>query len=132
MKPIIPRFKNIENIGNNLATQASSSSVISTLKKNKKSFYQTRSTNFSVEQIMKDQTINSNKKANEYKNIYNNYQTPPNKSPKKLLFRHKNNLKLNLSLDLLKEYHHLLILNPKKNYPYLFSLYQNTNLYYLL
>ena len=52
MKPIIPRFKNIENIGNNLATQASSSSVISTLKKNKKSFYQTRSTNFSVEQIM--------------------------------------------------------------------------------
>ena len=109
MKPIIPRFKNIENIGNNLATQASTSSVISTLKKNKKSFYQTRSTNFSVEQIMKDQTINSNKKANVYKNIYNNYQTPPNKSPKKLLFRHKNNLKLGNKRPLIS-----VTINPEK------------------
>ena len=94
MNPIIPRFKNIENIGNNLTTQTSTSSVISNLKKNKKSFYQTNSTNYSLEQIMKNKTINSNRKENVYKNIYNKYQTPPIKSPKKLIFRHKNNLKI--------------------------------------
>lgn len=80
MKKQITKFKRIDEIENNIATQASSSSMMSNLKKNKKSFHQTRSTNFSVEQLTKNQM----KASNTYKNIIKNNQTPPTKSLRKL------------------------------------------------
>lgn len=94
MKPIVPKFKRLDDVGNNIATQPSSSSGINSIKKNKKSFYQTRSTNFSVEQLNKNKS--PNKKENIYKNIYKNYQTPPNKSPKKYEVRKNENSKNSL------------------------------------
>ena len=42
MKPIVPKFKRLDDVGNNIVTQPSSSSGINSIKKNKKSFYQTR------------------------------------------------------------------------------------------
>jgi hypothetical protein len=80
MKKQITKFKRLDEIENNIATQASSSSMMSNLKKNKKSFHQTRSTNFSVEQLTKNQT----KTSNTYKKLIKNNQTPPNKSLRRL------------------------------------------------
>jgi hypothetical protein len=89
MKKQITKFKHLDEIENNIATQASSSSMMSNLKKNKKSFHQTRSTNFSVEQLNKNQM----KASNTYKNIIKNNQTPPTRSPKRLILKKDNSNK---------------------------------------
>jgi hypothetical protein len=89
MKKQFTKFKRLDEIENNIATQASSSSMMSNLKKNKKSFHQTRSTNFSVEQLNKNQM----KASNTYKNIIKNNQTPPTRSPKRLLLKKDNSNK---------------------------------------
>lgn len=65
-KSSVPKFKNLKEIENDI-TQPTSSSGINSVKKDKRSFYQTRSTNFSVEQMKKL-----------------SYQTPTNRSPNKL------------------------------------------------
>ena len=66
MKPINTNFKHLNEIENNLGTQATSSSNYSNLKKNKKSFYQTNSTNYSIEQN-KNQLNNQKRKYQKKK-----------------------------------------------------------------
>ena len=61
MKPLNSEFKHLNEIENHIGTQASSSSNYSNLKKNKKSFYQTNSTNYSIEQN-KNQLNNQKRK----------------------------------------------------------------------
>jgi len=98
MKKQITKFKRLDEIENNIATQASSSSMMSNLKKNKKSFHQTRSTNFSVEQLTKNQM----KGSNTYKNIIKNKQTPPNKSSRRLQLKKdisNNNSVINITIN---------------------------------
>lgn len=80
MNKQISKFKRLDEIENNIATQGSSSSMMSNLRKNKKSFHQTRSTNFSVEHSAKNQM----KGSKTYKNIVKNNQTPPSKSLRRL------------------------------------------------
>ena len=58
MKTKNAKFKHLNEIENNIGTQASSSSNYSNLKKNKKTFYQTNSTNYSIEQKNKNQLNN--------------------------------------------------------------------------
>ena len=77
MKPSIPKFKYLKEIENDKITQPSSSSGINSVKKDKRSFYQTRSTNFSLEQMKKI-----------------NYQTPTNRSPNKLKLKKNSSAKM--------------------------------------
>ena len=76
MKPSIPKFKNLKEIENDKITQPTTSSIINSVKKDKRSFYQTRSTNFSLEQMKKI-----------------NYQTPTNRSPNKLKLKKNSSAK---------------------------------------
>ena len=71
MKPIKSNFKHLDEVGNILTSEASASSILTNLKKNKRSFYQTKSTNFSIEHN-KNQSIHSkspNKKTYQKLNL---------------------------------------------------------------
>ena len=76
MEPSIQKFKNLKEIENDKITHPISSSVIFSVKKDKRSFYQTRSTNFSLEQMKKV-----------------NYQTPTNRSLNKLKLKKNSSTK---------------------------------------
>ena len=75
-KPSVPKFKNLKEIENDIITQPTSSSGINSVKKDKRSFYQTRSTNFSIEQMKKI-----------------NYKTPTNRSPNKIQLKKNSSTK---------------------------------------
>lgn len=81
MKPIKSKFRSLNEILSNVNTQASSSSNINTMKRNKKSFYQTRSTNFSLDHN-KSKEKSSNKDSK--------------KSQEKISLRKNNSIKIKL------------------------------------
>ena len=91
MKPSVPKFKNLKEIENDIITQPTSSSGINSIKKDKRSFYQTRSTNFSSDQMKKI-----------------NYKTPTNRSPNKLILKKNSSTKNGIIKPIIN------ILTPKK------------------
>ena len=81
MKPIKTKFKQLDEIENNIGSSGSSSSNYTNLRRNKRSFYQTKSTNFSLEQN---------------KNQYNTPERKHQKKPELISLRKNGSIKLGL------------------------------------